>query len=60
MIEERIIEWIDLGDTMQKIDIYQKKRLLYFFKFHYLLIKHGIASEIVDIIFQFIFFFANN
>ena len=56
MIEERIIEWIDLGDTMQKIDIYQKKRLLYFFKFHYLLIKHGIASEIVDIIFQFIFF----
>ena len=56
MIEERIIEWIDLGDTMQKIDIYQKKRLLYFFKFYYFIVKHGIASEIIDIIFQFIFF----
>ena len=56
MIEERIIEWLDLGDSVQKTDIYERPRLLNFFKFHYLLIKHGIVLELVDIIFQLIFF----
>ena len=26
MIEERILEWIDLGDSVQIIDIFQKKK----------------------------------
>mgnify|MGYP006873009655 CR=1 FL=1 len=56
MIEERIIEWLDLGDSVQKVDIYERPKLLIFFKYHYLLIKHGISSEVVDIIFLFIFF----
>ena len=56
MIEEKIIEWLDLGDSVQKVDIYERPKLLIFFKYHYLLIKHGISSEIVDIIFLFIFF----
>ena len=56
MIEERIIEWLDLGDSIQIIDIYQKKKLLKFFKFYHLLVKHGIVSEVPDIIFQIIFF----
>lgn len=56
MIEERIIEWLELGDSVQKVDIYERPKLLMFFKYHYLLIKHGISSEIVDIIFLFIFF----
>ena len=55
MIEERILEWIDLGDTIQ-IDIYQKKKLLYFYKYYHLLVKHGIVSEISEIVFQCIFF----
>ena len=40
MIEERIIEWLDLGDSVQKTDIYERPKLLSFFKFHHLLIKH--------------------
>ena len=57
MIEERIIEWLDLGDSVQRIDIYQKKKLLIFFKFFSMLVSHGIGSEILDIIFISIFFF---
>ena len=56
MIEERIIEWLDLGDSVQKVDIYERPKLLSFFKYHHLLIKHGISSEITDIIFILIFF----
>ena len=56
MIEERIIEWLDLGDSVQRIDIYQKKKLLIFFKFFSMLVSHGIGSEIVDIIFISVFF----
>ena len=56
MIEERIIEWLDLGETVQIIDIYQKKKLLFFFKYYHLLVKHGIVAEVSDVIFQFIFF----
>ena len=56
MIEERIIEWLDLGDSVQRIDIYQKKKLLIFFKFFSMLVSHGIGSEIIDIIFISIFF----
>ena len=56
MIEERILEWLDLGDSVQIIDIYQKKKLMKFFKFYHLLVKHGIVSEVPDIFFQFIFF----
>ena len=56
MIEDKIIEWLELGDSVQKVDIYERPKLLMFFKYHYLLIKHGISSEIVDIIFLFIFF----
>ena len=56
MIEEKIIDWLDLGDSVIKIDIYQNKKLLKFFKFYHLLVAHGIGSEIIDIIFIFIFF----
>ena len=56
MIEETIIEWLDLGDSVQKTDIYEKKKLLIFFKYHHLLLKHGIVSEILEIIFHLIFF----
>ena len=56
MIERRIIEWLDLGESVQLVDVYQKKKLLYFFKYHHSLVKHGIVSEVADIIFHFIFF----
>ena len=56
MIEERIIEWIDLGESVQPIDIYQKKKLMHFFNFYNLIVRHGIISEIVDVIFQSLYF----
>ena len=56
MIEKRIIEWLDLGDSVQKLDIYERPKLLIFFKFYYLLLKHGINSEVTEIIFIIIFF----
>ena len=56
MIEERIIEWLDLGDSVQKLEIYERPKLLNFFKFYHLLLKHGINSEIFDFIFISLFF----
>ena len=45
MIEERIIEWLDLGDSILKTDIYERPKLLCFFRFHYCLLKYGITSN---------------
>ena len=28
MIESNIINWIDLGDSMQNLDVYSKKKLV--------------------------------
>ena len=33
MIESNIINWIDLGDSMQSLDIYGKKKMIKFFNF---------------------------
>ena len=56
MIEERIIEWLDLGDSVQKQEIYERPKLLIFFKYYHLLLKHGITSEAADIVFILLFF----
>ena len=56
MIEERIIEWLDLGDSVQKIDLYERPKLMKYFQYHHLLIKHGINSESFDIFFYLIYF----
>ena len=56
MIEERIIEWLDLGDSVQKIDLYERPKLMKYFQYHHLLVKHGINSESFDIIFYIIYF----
>ena len=29
MIEEKIIEWLDLGDSVQKIDLYERPKLIF-------------------------------
>ena len=38
MIEENIIEWLDLGDSIQKLDLYNEN--LYFFKANFLLLQY--------------------
>ena len=40
MIESNIIEWLDFGDSLQKIDSYSKVKLLRIFKFCRILIKN--------------------
>jgi hypothetical protein len=32
MIESNVIEWLDFGDAAQNIDIYSKRKTLFFFQ----------------------------
>ena len=57
MIEENIIEWLELGDAIQKINIYNGKYFLYLFRANYLLNKYSNFSDYFYIIFIWIFFF---
>ena len=60
MIESNVIEWLDFGDTTQKIDTYSKEYLLTFLKFFRALLKNKsfplIELEIVFMIISFIQF----
>ncbi len=56
MIEERILDLLDLGDSVQKLDLYERPKLLKFFHHQYLLIKHGINFETFDMICHIIYF----
>ena len=56
MIEENIIEWLQLGDLIQKIEIYNSKYFQLLFKANYLLSQYGNFSEYIYLIFIFLFF----
>ena len=56
MIEEKIIEWLDLGDSVQKVDLYGRPKLIKYFQYFRLLVKHGINSETFDLIIHLIYF----
>ena len=56
MIEEKIIEWLDLGDSVQKVDLYERPKLIKYFQYFRLLVKHGINSETFDLIIHLIYF----
>ena len=60
MIESNVIEWLDFGDSTQKIDTYSKEYLLTFFRFFRALVKNKsfpiIELEITFIIISFIQF----
>ena len=56
MIEEKIIEWLDLGDSVQKIDLYERPKLIKYFQYFRSLIKYGVNSETFDIILHLIGF----
>ena len=53
MIESNIINWIDLGDSMQSLDIYGKKKMIKSFNFIHVLVSFTNFS----IFFYIIFFF---
>ena len=56
MIEENIIEWIELGDSIQKMDLYNKKSLLFFFKINYLFLQYSNYSEFYYLLIIFLYF----
>ena len=57
MIEENIIEWLEFGDAIQKIRIYNKKNYFFLFHTNYLLNKYCNFSDYFYILFIWIFFF---
>ena len=56
MIEERIIDWLDFADSIQKMDLYEKPKLIKYFQYHHNLLKYGVNSETFDIIVYILYF----
>ena len=56
MIEDKIIEWIELGDSIQKIDIYNKQYTHILFQGYYLLSQFGQFPEYFYLLNIFLFF----
>ena len=56
MIEENIIEWLELGDSIQKIDLVNQQKALYIFKANYLLLQYSHFPQIFYILIISIFF----
>ena len=56
MIEANIINWIELGDSMQKLDVYGKKKMITLFNFLRILMTYNSFSTTFFIILHFIFF----
>jgi len=50
MIDSNIIEWLDFGDSAQAIDVYSKKKQVFFFRFLRLLAKNKNFPLILHII----------
>ena len=56
MIEQNILKWLELGDSIQKVEIYNKKFTLFIFKTNYLISKHVHFSQYFHIFMMFLFF----
>ena len=56
MIEQNIIEWLELGDTIQKLDLYNKKNLS-FYIMNYLISQYSRLPEIFYLFIILLFFF---
>ena len=56
MIESNIINWIELGDSMQKLDVYGKKKTITLFNFLRILMIYNSFNTTFFIILHFIFF----
>ena len=56
MIEENIIEWLEISDTIQKIDIYNGKNPPFLFKISYILSQYGQFSEYFYLLVIFLYF----
>ena len=56
MIESNIISWIELGDSMQYIDVYGKKKTVKLFNFLRILMVYNSFTTFFFIILHFVFF----
>ena len=56
MIEENVINWIDLGETKQPLDIYGEKHKMYFFQLMKTMKIKSNSIFSLDLILQLIFF----
>ena len=56
MIESNIISWIELGDSMQYIDVYGKRKMVKLFNFLRILMVYNSFTTFFFIILHFIFF----
>lgn len=56
MIELKIYDWVDLGDSMQLIDVYSKSYLINYFKFFYLLNSYSNFPILFIIILKLVLF----
>ena len=56
MIESNIVSWLDLGDSMQSLDVYGKKRLVSFFHFIRVLVSFKNVTVFCFIVLKFFFF----
>ena len=57
MIEENVINWIDLGEAKQPLDIYGEKIKMLFFKLMLTIKSENKSFGALDYLFQIIFFF---
>ena len=55
MIESNVIEWLDFGDSIQKIDSYSRWNLIILFRFYRELVKNKFFPRL-EILFMVIFF----
>ena len=56
MIEQNLLKWLEVGDSIQKMDIYSKTFRLNFFKFFHSISKNMNFSELFHDILIIIFF----
>ncbi len=56
MIEDNAIKYIDLGETMQHLDVYSKKGVMIIFQIFETMLSYKINNELIFIILKIIFF----
>ena len=54
MIEDNVIDYIDLGESMQNLDIYSKKGLLILFKIFETMLSYKVNSQLTFILLKII------
>ena len=58
MIESNIMEWIDLGDSVQMLEMYLNKRLIKVFNFFRIMTKFKTDSRFFIFFSKILFFFS--